>query len=330
MAPKPNPSTGPQTSAQRPTKSNSSQLSKERKAAASRPKQPTPVPERLKRLFTSLCAQIDGGHFVNAVKSCDKILRLAPGDKDALQTKLFLLLQTEQYGAALSLIGSDNDDSHIYAKTYSVYRLQHEAEATEGLDALKKEEGDEDVERGAMHLEAQLNYRRGSYQTAVDLYNDLLDTAEPNSEEHSDILTNLTAAQKHLDFINTEYLHAIDALPTAVTSTLETNPPPAHPSTSQATAAIVSSSSTVAPAPAQPKKARASRLPKGVVPGVTPPPDPERWLKKSERSTFGQGRKRKGGGGGGASQGSALEPSGGAVSVPTKSAVTAGKGKKKK
>jgi len=35
-------------------------------------KQPLPLPERLKRLFTSLCAQIDGGHFQNAIKTCDK------------------------------------------------------------------------------------------------------------------------------------------------------------------------------------------------------------------------------------------------------------------
>lgn len=71
------------------------------------------------------------------------------------------------------------------------------------------------------------------------------------------------------------------------------------------------------------------RVPKGVVPGVTPPPDPERWVKKSERSTFGQGagRRRKAGGGG-ATQGSA------AVDQPVATSVShgakSGKGKKKK
>lgn len=37
-------------------------------------KKPLSVNERLKRLFTSLCAQIDGGHFKNAIKTCDKSL----------------------------------------------------------------------------------------------------------------------------------------------------------------------------------------------------------------------------------------------------------------
>jgi signal recognition particle subunit SRP72 len=77
---------------------------------------------------------------------------------------------------------------------------------------------------------------------------------------------------------------------------------------------------------ARPTKARARRVPAGVVLGVTPPPDPERWLKKSERSTYMQGRgKRKGG----ATQG--LVESGGGVHAPsTNKGGGGGKGKKKK
>jgi signal recognition particle subunit SRP72 len=291
-------------------------------------------------LFTSLCAQIDGGHFINALKTCDKILRIDPNDKDALQTKLFLLLQTEQYDAALSLIGNGNkgsDSEHAFERTYSLYRVQREQEAVGGLKVLKEGSNEED-ERGVLHLEAQLNYRQGSYQSAFDLYNQLLDTAEPQSEEHSDVLTNLTASQKHLDFINTDFLRALDALPISVTTNIETNPPP-QPASSFATTAATLASSTAAnvdtpAATAQPaKKVRMSRVPKGVTPGVTPPPDPERWLKKSERSTFGQGRKRRGGaGGGGGTQGSTVDSagSGGGGASASSHNVKSGKGKKKK
>lgn len=174
------------------------------------------------------------------------------------------------------------------------------------------------------HAPSYQAYRQGSYDVAFDLYNQLLDTAEPvssyyphltltliifkDSEEHSDILTNLRASQVHLDFINTGFLHALDSLPTSITSTLETAPPPQLPSA----AVPYASGSAIENAPASlssrpvPKKVRGSRVPPGVIPGVTPAPDPERWLKKSERSTFGQGRKRKGASGsGGATQGSA-------------------------
>jgi signal recognition particle subunit SRP72 len=82
------------------------------------------------------------------------------------------------------------------------------------------------------------------------------------------------------------------------------------------------------------KKTRKSRIPAGVIPGVTPPPDPERWLKKSERSMLQQGKRRKGFGGGGATQGaanvdsSAQVSSTGAISHTPKSG--GAKGKKRK
>ena len=73
---------------------------------------------------------------------------------------------------------------------------------------------------------------------------------------------------------------------------------------------------------------RKKRVPKGVIPGVTPPPDPERWLKKSERTNaFIQSGKKRKTGGGGATQG-IIE----STSPPTQSGKTGGggKGKKKK
>ncbi|KAJ3510570.1 hypothetical protein NLJ89_g4599 [Agrocybe chaxingu] len=295
----------------------------------STPKQPLSSQERLKRLFTSLCAQIDGGHFGNAVKTCDKILRLEPQDVDARQTKLFLLLQTEQYNAALDLINSNDDkDQHAYERAYCLYRLQREAEARETLEVIKKQKGDDD--RG-------ISYREGSYQDAFELYNQLLDTAEPNSEEHSDILTNVQAAQKHLDFIDTGFLHAVDALPSSIISTLQSAPPPVRQQTSAASTLVSASTISKTPADNQdnkpaPKNVRMKRVPAGVIPGVTPPPDPERWLKKSERSSFHQGKRRRGGGSGGATQGSAtvenVPPQTGGGSHSSKG--VGGKGKKKR
>ncbi|KIJ63486.1 hypothetical protein HYDPIDRAFT_29293 [Hydnomerulius pinastri MD-312] len=284
--------------------------SKSSRPSKNQPKQPVPLEERLKRLFTSLCAQIDGGHFTNAIKTCNKILRLDPADKDALQTKLFLLLQTEQYDSALSLIGdaisSENSD-HAFEKAYAMYRLQREEDATTALAKIKESQRDH---RGVLHLEAQLNYRNGSYQSSLDLYNELLETADPQSEEHSDVLTNLTASQKHLDFIKTGFLRALDALPSSVASTIETSPPPP----AQATVSLVSTSAALtqqtpddSTVDVKVKKVRMKRVPKGVIPGVTPAPDPERWLKKSERSTFGQGNKKRRGAGGGATQGAVTE-----------------------
>ncbi|KAJ3520443.1 hypothetical protein NMY22_g12755 [Coprinellus aureogranulatus] len=315
----------PPKQAQKPASAptNPSKKGPNRKAT---PKQPIPVPERLKRLFTSLCAQIDGGHFTNAIKTCDKILRIEPQDQDALKTKLFLLLQTEQYDNALALIESGDQASTKFEKSYTLYRMHREPEARVVLEEVRAQESDH---RGALHLEAQLNYREGEYQAAFDLYNRLLDTAEPHSEEQSDILTNLEASQQHLDFLSKGYLHALEQLPSSVSANLESTPPPVLAPAVVPTVTSATIEAEKGPAPEIQKKVRKSRVPAGVIPGVTPPPDPERWLKKSERSTFGQGKRRKGASGG-ASQGvTPLE----AVTGPTVSSTTksgGGKGRKKK
>jgi len=263
------------------------------------PKKEISLGDRVQRLFTSLCAQIDGSHFTNAIKTCDGVLRLVPDDEDAKQTKLFLLLQTERYSDALALIGT-SDESSLFERAYSSYRLQHLDEAVHLLDGIKQRP---EHSRGALHLEAQLNYRQGNFQVALDLYNQLLDSSDPGSEEYSDILTNLQASQKHLDFINTKYLRSLDGLSSDVTGSLEHAPPlvPSGSSSYDTGPHVVSSANKNEEAGGQSapvRRVRARRVPEGVVPGVTPPPDPERWLKKSERSTFQQARgKRKGGGG---------------------------------
>jgi signal recognition particle subunit SRP72 len=96
--------------------------------------------------------------FCELITFPSSVLRIEPNDKDALQTKLFVLLQTEQYEAALSLISTgdkSSDSEYAFERTYSLYRVQHEQEAAEGLKGLKEENNAEN-ERAVLHLEAQL------------------------------------------------------------------------------------------------------------------------------------------------------------------------------
>ena len=109
-------------------------------------------------------------------------------------------------------------------------------------------------------------------------------------------------------------------------NTIESAPPPQPASALSATLAAAASQSAPVPASKE-KKVRTKRIPKGVVLGVTPMPDPERWLTKSERSTYNQGKRRKAGGGG-ATQGAV--DSGPVGAVAGHGSKTGGKGKKKK
>ena len=81
-----------------------------------------------------------------------QVLRLEPADEDALQTKLFLLLQTEQYAAALTLADSA-ERAFDFGRAYSLYRLHREHEAADLLDEIKSAAGSN---RGVNHLRAQL------------------------------------------------------------------------------------------------------------------------------------------------------------------------------
>jgi signal recognition particle subunit SRP72 len=84
------------------------------------------------------------------------VLRLHPVDTDALQTKLFLLLQTEQYDTALSLIADSTSGAgpdYTFEEAYAMYRLHREVEAAPALGKIKGSRRDH---RGVLHLEAQL------------------------------------------------------------------------------------------------------------------------------------------------------------------------------
>ena len=81
-----------------------------------------------------------------------QVLLLDPADQDALHTKLYLLLQTDQYAAALALI--DDNGGNAFERMYSLYRLHREDEVEDQLNELKETSSEGD--RGVMHLEAQL------------------------------------------------------------------------------------------------------------------------------------------------------------------------------
>ncbi|CAE6375123.1 unnamed protein product [Rhizoctonia solani] len=261
-------------------------------------KKPKPVEVRIKQLFGSLCAQIDGGHLANAIKTCDKILRLTPDDTDVIQTKLFLLLQTDQYSRALDIVEtlSNGSDSRQLEKAYLLYRLHKEKEAKAIVDQAK---GKEASDGGFAHLNAQIAYRLGDYTTSKEIYDRILDEGELNAEEQTDITTNVTAVQSHIDFLQSGFYDSLRASGVNV-SQLEDTPAPAPPTAASTLPIVVAqkdpASEESISAPAAAKGPRKGRLPKHVVLGVTPMPDPERWIKKRERTyvTFAQGRKGKG------------------------------------
>lgn len=130
---------------------------------------------------------------------------------------------------------------------------------------------------------------------------------QQDTDEHPDIINNISATQKHIEFLSQGYLSSVHALPTSI-SALEAAGapalPPQHPTLSSL-ASVQPQKPTLTEQDTKPP--RKSRIPAHVVLGVTPMPDPERWLKKRDRTrvqTGKKGRGRKDGMGAGATQGS--------------------------
>jgi len=247
--------------------------SRRRQPTSSKPQKSTD--DHVITLFKSLTAQLDGGHYRNALKTCDRIIRLVPHDIDATRTKLYLLLQVERYPEALELLVTSELDLQ-FERAYCHYRSQDKDRAFALVEELKSRKDDSKM-RGLEHLEAQLKYRDTAYQECHALYASLLNTCPSDSEEHDDILNNLAAAQSYIDFINSGYQDAIHETRLDVAK-LEAAPPSLPVSLAPPLLPATVSAAVPHRAP------RKSRIPKHVALGITPPPDPERWLKKRDRT----------------------------------------------
>lgn len=88
------------------------------------------------------------------------VLLLEPNDPEALQTKLALLLHTDQHASALALsetlIQGEQQAtfSLLFGKAYALYRLNREPEAHDVVLDIKPM--GEYEERGVMHMKAQI------------------------------------------------------------------------------------------------------------------------------------------------------------------------------
>lgn len=144
------------------------------------------VTTRIHLLHRSLLDQINAGHLSNGIKTCHKILNIVSADdagsdsfkidaegstielskqdvkNNALQTLLFLLLQTDQYALALDTIESASQNDKLeFEKAYCLYRLHEEEKAKQLVESLRQTEGgavglEHESARRLAHLEAQI------------------------------------------------------------------------------------------------------------------------------------------------------------------------------
>ena len=119
---------------------------------------------------------------------CDQILAAAPGDVDALQTKLVSLIELGQVEDALQLAESSPSivEATSFERAYCLYSLHREKESLEIL----MPGGVHPTDSRSLLLAAQIFYRLGEYTRAADYFQ----KAETEGGSSAELSTNILAA----------------------------------------------------------------------------------------------------------------------------------------
>ena len=244
----------------------------------------TSTETKIKLLYSKLFNQINKGLFLNSLKTVNKLL-LYVNDKELVRIKIFLLLQLDKFNLALNLI-NDCDDDFNYEKAYCLYRLKNESESRLILNKFKVGN-----DRKWVVLEAQLDYRQGNYEKALDHYQNLSLDVDHRSDEYLDLITNLNASSNNLNFHQYEFQSMVDNdqnLPSidVLESVIPPFPENYNPPSIDINSSNVKSTSQVNPKKHKLKQKRVDYMKNKYTNRNVDQLDPERWLPLKERSYY--------------------------------------------
>eukprot|EP00890_Picochlorum_soloecismus_P006406 jgi/Picsp_1/6767/NSC_04107-R2_signal recognition particle subunit srp72 len=146
------------------------------------------IDQVLNALFTKLHSQFDKRQLKRAIKTCDEILKISPGDLDAIASKVFALIDLGKIADAIDVISSNKDleDRFSFEHAYCLYR---EGRLEESLIHLAKVPEERRADR--LRLEGQLRFRLEEYEKCIEVYSELFKSYEESSIEAK---TNVIAA----------------------------------------------------------------------------------------------------------------------------------------
>uniref|UniRef100_K3X5P8 Signal recognition particle subunit SRP72 n=1 Tax=Globisporangium ultimum (strain ATCC 200006 / CBS 805.95 / DAOM BR144) TaxID=431595 RepID=K3X5P8_GLOUD len=136
--------------------------------------------------FVELNGALKRENYAKAVEICNKIRSRYPDDVDAVKIKCVALIRMEKFDKALELAAKY--DYLSTEKAYCLYRLKKDEEALALLPS-----GLQGHSATLLHLAAQLNFRKGNYETCIRIYEHLVSIAQ-EGEDLMELQTNLLAA----------------------------------------------------------------------------------------------------------------------------------------
>ncbi|GIL73066.1 hypothetical protein Vretimale_4685 [Volvox reticuliferus] len=148
----------------------------------------------LEQAFDKLNTCIKNQQHKKALKACDEILALAPGDEDALRCKVVAHMQLSEFQQAIALLRKPPLAALPlgFEKAYCLYRLgQIEEALTVAASSLSAPDLDAAGASRLLQLQAQLEYRRGRTRDCIHTYDKLFQQYKVDS---LDLKTNVLAA----------------------------------------------------------------------------------------------------------------------------------------
>ncbi|CAM6103196.1 unnamed protein product [Calypogeia fissa] len=143
-----------------------------------------PAGPSIEELFKTLEKHVKAEDFKQIIKVSDQILKLSPGDKDAIECKVVACIELDEYDQALVVIDSAPGIDLAFQQAYCLYKRNRGQEA---LASLKTVQRDAKV----LQLEAQILFKLGDFASCVSTYQELLQNHEVHSDE---VKSNIIAA----------------------------------------------------------------------------------------------------------------------------------------
>ncbi|TMW62400.1 hypothetical protein Poli38472_009893 [Pythium oligandrum] len=139
-------------------------------------------------VFAELQAALGRENYAKAIEICNKIRSKNPEDEDAIKIKCVALIRQEKFDKALEL--AVKYPVLASERVYCLYRLKKDDEA---LALLPAELNSATASPAVLHLAAQLHFRKGDYERAIAIYEELLANAK-DGDDVMELQTNLLAA----------------------------------------------------------------------------------------------------------------------------------------
>lgn len=152
---------------------------------------------QLEDIFTKLSQAVEQGLHKRALKCADDVLKISPGDADAIRCRVTALIELQRFADCVATIEKDVADDALrkdlaFERAYALYKC---GKVDESLRILQTETSqDERESTRAMQLEAQLMYRAGRHDEAATIYEALFRDRADDVGESPNTAVNLAAA----------------------------------------------------------------------------------------------------------------------------------------